>query len=144
MSSRYNLRQNNYKCDLRKKNVKEIQILSIQIDKTDLASDNDTAIRIRLVRNIYLLVNNNFDLFENHSHVLDSANNRIQKLNNDLNAYTTKYPTRIQKTCKSALLQFQTFKQKYKNYWANITATLNKKTCGDMTREILQFIRNSV
>jgi hypothetical protein len=137
MTSRYVLRKNNYKTDLYTKLLDEIKKCMDQVGQT-----NDTITRIRKVRRIYIILNTNFDLFTTsiYHKLIDAAYKRIDIFKNDIAGYIEKNPTKTHKTCTGTLMQFNKYKKIYNKYWTTIALCLNKKTCGDMTREIMQYI----
>ena len=139
MTSRYVLRKNNYKANLYTKQLDEIQKC---MDHLGLGQTNDIIVRIRKVRRIYIILNTNFDLFTTsiYHKIIDAAYKRIDIFKNDIAVYIEKTPNKNNKTCNSILMQFKKYKKIYKKYWTNIALCLNKKTCGDMTREIMQYI----
>ena len=145
MASKYALRKNNYKVNLKTKIMKEINVCMDKIDEINKNNNTDIASKIIHVRRIYLLFNKNIDLFDSNMKLLDIVYKIIDLTSITIVEYIEENPTKSLRTCKSALLQFDKFKKYYKNYyknyWANITDALNTKTCEDMTREILQYIR---
>ena len=144
MASKYALRKNNYKVNLKTKIMKEINVCMDKIDEINKNNNTDIAAKIIHVRRMYLLFNKNIDLFDSNMKMLDIVYKIIDLTSITIVEYIEENPTKSLKTCKSALLQFDKFKKYYKNYyknyWANITDALNTKTCEDMTREILQYI----
>ena len=135
MTSRYALRPNNYKIDRRNQIIRKIHENCIILD-----SRVAVATQIAKTRQVYLLLNENFDLFSHSVIILDAAYKQMDGLSSSIHKYMENDPTKSIRTCKSALLQFTKYKKMYKNYWANIEDALNTKTCEDMTREILKFI----
>ena len=140
MASKYALRKNNYKVNLKTKIMKEIKVCMDKIDEINKNNNTDIAAKIIHVRRMYLLFNKNIDLFDSNMKMLDIVYKIIDPTSITIVEYIEENPTKSLKTCKSALLQFDKFKKYYKNYLANITDALNTKTCEDMTREILQYI----
>ena len=144
MASKYVLRKNNYKVNLKTKIMKEINVCMDKIDEINKNNTTDIASKIINVRRIYLLFNKNIDLFDSNMKLLDIVYKIMDLTSITIVEYIEENPTKSLRTCKSALLQFDKFKKYYKNYyknyWANITDALNTKTCEDMTREILQYI----
>jgi len=96
-------------------------------------------VQINCVYRIYLLLNKNIDLCNKRVGVLDSAYLKISSLSADINKHIEQNPDNS-RTSRFALLQLQKYKKYYENYWANITDSLNSKTCEDMTRVILSFV----
>ena len=133
----YVLRENNYKTNLYTKCMDEIKKCMDQVEQT-----NSTITRIRKVRRIYIILNTNFDLFITSIYykILDAAYKRIDIFKNDIAGYIEKNPNKNNKTCTGTLMQFNKYKKIYNKYWTNIALYLNRKTCGDMTREIMQYI----
>jgi len=134
-NTRYNLRQNNYKEILKLKITNEISKNAAQMEY----SINKKKNFIR-VRKIYKLLNDNIDLFYIHRNLLDIAYNRITILSDDIDDLMNNKPFWMQRIGYSALLQFDIFKRKYRNYWKTISITLHSKVCPDMAREIMQYI----
>ena len=134
-NTRYNLRQNNYKENLKLKITNEISKNITQIEYSTNKKKN-----IIRVRKIYKLMNDNIDLFYIHRNVLDIAYNRITILSRDIDELMNNKPFWMQRIGYSALLQFDIFRRKYRNYWKTISITLHSKVCPDMAREIMQYI----
>ena len=138
MTSRYVLRTNNYKINLYNKLTDEIRKCMEQAEQTKY-----TIIRMRKVRRIYSILNSIFDLFItyfNHK-ILDVAYIRIDYFKNEIAGYIIeKNQTKPHKTCIGTIVQFNKYKNIYKKYWTNIALCLNKKTCEDMTKVIMQYI----
>jgi len=135
MNSHYALRPNNYKIDRRNQIIRKINENCIILD-----SRVAVATQIAKMRQVYLLLNENFDLFSHSVIILDAAYKQIDELSASIHKLMENGPTKSIQTCKSALLQFTKYKKLYKNYWADIADALNTKTCEDMTREILKYI----
>ena len=136
----YNLRQNNYKQNLKNKVFNEITECMDTIDNINKYNHNDIASKIIKLRRIYLLLNENIDFVIQYVCLFDIVYKKIDIFNIIIVEYIAKNPTKSLRTCNSALAQFAKYKKFYKNYWANITDALNTKLPEDMSREILQFI----
>ena len=134
-STRYNLRQNNYKETLKIKLVNEISKYATKIETT-----SDIAKNITNCHRIYKLLNDNNDIFYTCNRVIDNAYNRINILTDEIRDYMAKNPTKSLKSCHNTLLQFAKFKENYEHFWTSIIITLNIKTCPDMSKEIMQYI----
>ena len=134
-NTRYNLRKNNYKEILKLKITNEISKNATQMEISIDKKEN-----INRVRKIYKLLNDNIDLFYIHRNVLDTAYNRITILSRDIDELMNNKPFWMQRIGYSALLQFDIFRRKYRNYWKTISIALDSKVCPDMVREIMQYI----
>ena len=122
MTTRYVLRENNYKVNLYTKLKNEIHKCMDQLGQT-----NDTIVRMRKVRRIYLILNTNFDLFITSIYykIIDAAYKRIDIFKNDIAGYIEKNPTKTHKTCNGTLTQFKKYKKIYNKYWTNIALCLH-------------------
>ena len=136
----YNLRQNNYKQNLKNKVMNEIKECMDTIDNINKYNQNDIASKIIKLRRIYLLLNENIDLVIEYVCLFDIAYKRIDIFSITIVEYMAKNLNKSLRTSISALNQFNKYKKYYKNYWANITDALNTKLPEDMNREILQYI----
>jgi len=134
-STRYNLRQNNYKETLKIKLIAEISKYATKIETTSDISKNITN-----CHRIYKLLNDNTDIFYTSNCVIDNAYKRINILTDEICDYMAKNPTKSLKSCHNTLLQFAKFKHNYEHFWTSIIITLNIKTCPDMSKEIMQYI----
>ncbi len=131
----YTLRPNNYKKNLLAKFTADVVRYFNKLEANKYNRD----VQINCVYRIYLLLNKNIDLCNKRVNVLDLAYLKISSLSVDINKHIEQYPDNS-RTSRFALLQLQKYKKYYENYWANITDSLNSRTCEDMTRVILSFV----
>jgi len=151
MASKYALRKNNYKVNLKTKIMKEINVCMDKIDEINKNNNTDIAAKIIHVRRMYLLFNKNIDLFDSNMKMLDIVYKIIDLTSITIVEYieellrlppaTTEFnhtpstmlrmstarsknPTKSLRTCKSTLLQFDKFKKYYKNYYKNYWANI--------------------
>lgn len=131
----YTLRPNNYKKNLLAKFTADVVRYFNKLE----ANKGNLDVQINCVYRIYLLLNKNIDLCNKRVNVLDLAYLKISSLSVEINKRIEQYPDNS-RTGRFALLQLQKYKKYYENYWANITDSLNSRTCEDMTRVILSFV----